>query len=90
MLCVKKFRIDNSKRERHSAIIDCELLSKVYINLIGEKEPKLDLLNKNEKKSSKTVDEKIKYSKKIIYPTHEELKLHKQFLKTEFKKNFFN
>ena len=88
-LC-KKFRIDNSKREKHSAIIDCELLSKVYINLIGEKEPKLDLLNKNEKKFLKKINENIKYSKKIIYPTSEELKLHKQFLKTELKKNFFN
>jgi DNA polymerase-3 subunit epsilon len=89
-LC-KKFRIDNSKREKHSAIADCELLSKVYVNLIGEKEPLLDLFNNeiskdNEKKKYVT----IKYSKKIVKPTVEEIKLHNVFLKKELKKNYFN
>jgi len=90
-LC-KKFGIDNSKREKHNALIDCELLCQVYINLIDQKEPTLDFtkksdINANEKKYN---TEKVEnYSKKIIYPTTEELKLHKNFLKTELKKNFF-
>ena len=89
-LC-KKFRIDNSKRQKHSAIIDCELLAKVYVNLIDEKEPSLDfsdnrILEDNKKKQN-TI---IKYSKKVVKPTADEIKLHKIFLTKELKKNYFN
>ena len=89
-LC-KKFRINYSKRQRHNALVDCELLSKVYINLIDQKEPALDFLiqNKDEilnKKNTKFVI----HSKKIIKSTSEEMQLHKNFLKKELKKNFFN
>ena len=87
-LC-KKFRIDNSRREKHSAIIDCELLAKVYVNLIDEKEPKLNFLNTTENTLGNKVKTSIDYSKKIIKPNDKELKLHNQFLKTELKKNFF-
>ena len=87
-LC-KRFRIDNSKREKHTALIDCELLSKVYINLIDQKEPKLNFNNLNETKKN-NVNQKIKdHSKKIIIPSEEETKLHKEFLKKDFKRNFF-
>ena len=89
-LC-KKFRIDSSKREKHSAIVDCELLSKVYINLIDQKEPSLNFLVQNEIENMKKINTKFtKYSKKIIKPTFEEIQLHKNFLKKELKKNFFN
>ena len=87
-LC-KRFRIDNSKREKHTALVDCELLSKVYINLIDQKEPKLNFNNQNEtikNESSKRVND---YSKKIILPSVEESKNHKEFLKNNFKRNFF-
>ena len=88
-LC-KKFRIDYSKRQKHNALIDCELLSKVYINLIDQKEPTLDFLIQNEFETLKKKDVKsIKYSKKIILPTSEEIQLHDKFLKNELKKNFF-
>ncbi len=87
-LC-KRYRIDNSKRVQHTALIDCDLLAKVYINLIDQKEPTLDFKNQNEKlKDSNT--ENIIYFKKIIKPTDEELKKHREFLKTNLKKNFFN
>ena len=87
-LC-KRFRIDNSKREKHTALIDCELLAKVYINLLDQKEPKLNF-NKNYEIHTKVSDQKpVKYSKKIILPSAEELKKHKDFLKNNFKKNFF-
>ncbi len=87
-LC-KRFRIDNSKREKHTALIDCELLAKVYINLIDQKEPKLNFSDLNQKKSSE-VSQKIKnYSKKIITPSVEEIKKHKDFIKKDFKRNFF-
>ena len=87
-LC-KRFRIDNSKREKHTALIDCELLAKVYINLLDQKEPKLNF-NKNYEIQTKVSDQKpVKYSKKIILPSAEELKKHKDFLKNNFKKNFF-
>ena len=87
-LC-KRFRIDNSKRSQHSALVDCELLSKVYINLIDQKEPTLDFqVLENEKTN---IDFKnYLYCKKIIYPTKKEIDLHKQYLKSNFKKFFFN
>ena len=89
-LC-RKFRIDYSKRQKHNALIDCELLSKVYINLIDQKEPTLDFSIQNDVEFLKKKDAKFKkYSKKIIQPTAEEIQLHKNFLKNELKKNFFN
>ncbi len=86
-LC-KRFHIDNSKRVQHTALIDCELLSKVYINLIDQKEPTLDF--KKVEKDKMNIDLKnLSYCKKIIYPTKLELDEHKKFLKSNFKKNFF-
>ncbi len=86
-LC-KKYRIDNSKRKQHTALIDCDLLSKVYINLIDQKEPTLDFKNKDER--SRDVNyENISYFKKVINPTSLELKKHKEYIKTNLKKNFF-
>ena len=87
-LC-KRFRIDNSKRTRHSALVDCELLSKVYINLIDQKEPTLDFTINEKEKLNIDLDN-IMYCKKIVYPTQEELNKHKQYLKSNLKKNFFN
>ena len=87
-LC-KRYRIDNSKRTKHTALIDCELLSKVYINLIDQKEPKLNF-NEEILKKEKDDNSKISYYKKIIKPSPEELELHASFLKSKFKKNYFN
>ena len=87
-LC-KRYRIDNSKRVQHTALIDCELLSKVYINLIDQKEPTFNLVN-NENNLSEKNDSKILYFKKIIPVTEEELIKHKDYLKSNLKKNFFN
>ena len=86
-LC-KRYRIDNSKRVQHTALIDCDLLSKVYINLIDQKEPTLDFKNKEEE-VSKLNTGKVIYSTKVIKPTHEELKNHQIYLKTSLKKNFY-
>ena len=86
-LC-KRFRIDNSKREKHTALIDCDLLSKVYINLIGQREPTLNLVDNNEVKEI-TNEGKLDYYKKIILPTKEELSNHNEFLKRNLKKNYF-
>ena len=86
-LC-KRYRVDNSKRINHTALIDCDLLAKVYINLIDQKEPTLDFKNQNEKLKDSN-NENIIYFKKIIKPTDEELKKHREFLKTNLKKNFF-
>ena len=88
-LC-KRFRIDNSKRSYHTALIDCELLSKVYINLIDQKEPTLNLENQSEKKENLDLVNNLMYYKKIIEPSKEELDLHKNFLKKSLKKNYFN
>ena len=87
-LC-KRFRIDNSKREKHTALIDCELLAKVYINLLDQKEPKLNFSNSVDVNSVKTQNKNITYSKKIVYPTSEELEQHREFLKRDLKKNFY-
>ena len=88
-LC-KRYKIDNSRRVKHTALIDCELLSKVYINLAGQKEPTFDLKIGDSSSFSETTNSKIKYYKKVIKPTQEEIKLHKDFLKSSLKKNFFN
>ena len=87
-LC-KRFRIDNSKREKHTALIDCELLAKVYINLLDQKEPKLNFSNFVDINSVETQNKNITYSKKIVFPTSEELEQHREFLKRDLKKNFY-
>tara|TARA_B110000971_G_scaffold141534_1_gene144705 strand:- start:68 stop:736 length:669 start_codon:yes stop_codon:yes gene_type:complete len=87
-LC-KRYRIDNSNRTQHTALVDCDLLSKVYINLLDQKEPTLNFQNQdNEKTKIKSIIAN-QYYKKIIKPTEEELKLHKDYLKSSLKKNFF-
>ena len=86
-LC-KRFRIDNSKRTNHTALIDCDLLAKVYINLIDQKEPKLDFQNEirlDDKDNFKT----NLYFKKIIKPHPDEIKKHDEYLKNHLKKNYF-
>ena len=87
-LC-KRFRIDNSKRVKHTALVDCELLSKVYVNLIDQKEPTLDFLSQDSN-DNRFSYEKVKYYKKVVKPTQIELKNHNAYLKRELKKNFFN
>ncbi len=86
-LC-KRYKIDNSKRAKHTALIDCDLLSKVYINLIDQKEPTLDFKNQ-EVSNVKNNNKKVNYFKEIVKPTAEELKLHSNYLKSNLKKNFF-
>ncbi len=87
-LC-KRYRIDNSKRAQHSALIDCDLLAKVYINLIDQKEPTLNFQNQDEKSNS-LMDEKILYFKKVVQISEEEIKKHNEFLKKNLKKNYFS
>ena len=87
-LC-KRFRIDNSKREKHTALVDCELLTKVYINLLDQKEPLLNFNNLNEIKKKENNQRINNYSKKIIIPTTDEIDKHNKFLKKNFKRNFF-
>ena len=85
-LC-KRFRNDNSRRKKHTALIDCELLSKVYINLIDQKEPIFQFI-KDEKKKIDNF-ENNNYCKKIIRISNKEIEEHKKFIKRELKKNFF-
>ena len=86
-LC-KRYRIDNSKRVQHTALIDCNLLAKVYINLIDQKEPTLNF-QKHEEKNFKQNLKEIFYSKKIIVPSLDEITKRKDFIKRNLKKNFF-
>ena len=86
-LC-KRYRIDNSKRTQHTALIDCDLLAKVYINLIDQKEPTLNFQNQDQQVNDQK-DDKSLYYKKVIFPTPDELKRHKEYLKNNLKKNFF-
>ena len=87
-LC-KRYNIDNSKRVKHTALIDCELLVKVYINLIDQKEPTLNFQNQTNTKSNLNLNKNNLYYKKIIKPSNEELKVHKDYLKKDLKRNFF-
>ena len=73
---------------KHTALIDCELLAKVYINLIDQKEPTLNLAENNESKVSIS-EGNLEYFKKVIIPSEKELSDHKEFLKRNLKKNFF-
>ena len=86
-LC-KRFRIDNSRRVNHTALIDCDLLSKVYINLIDQKEPTLNFKNQDEKINDK-LNNKVAYYKEIIKPSSDELRKHNQYLKNNLKKNYY-
>ena len=86
-LC-KRFRIDNSRRVTHTALVDCDLLAKVYINLIDQKEPTLNFQETNNQKQ-KSNEEYSFYFKKIVKPSEVELKKHKEYLNQNLKKNFF-
>ena len=90
-LC-KRYNIDNSKREKHSALVDCHLLKEVYINLLDQKEPKLNLENTDTliAESKNNQGQKNNIKGKIIKPTDEELQLHSKYLKSDLQKNFFN
>ena len=87
-LC-KRYKIDNSRRVKHTALIDCELLSKVYVNLFDQKEPLLNFEN-TDKVISLSDNKDLAYCKKVIKPSKQEIENHKLFLKTYLKKNFFS
>ena len=87
-LC-KRYRIDNSIRTQHTALIDCDLLAKVYINLIDQKEPMLNFQS-NIQEKNEAINSNVSYFKKIIKPSKEEILNHKEYLKQSLKKNFFN
>jgi len=86
-LC-KRYRVDNSRRTQHTALVDCDLLAKVYINLIDQKEPTLNFQSEEVTIKQKN-NTNINYYKKIVMPTDEELKKHREYLKNNLKKNFF-
>ena len=89
-LC-KRFNIDNSARKKHTALVDCHLLKEIYVNLIDQKEPKFNLENIEiiDSKFSNSAN-KNNISKEIIKPSHEELQLHKKYLKSHLPKNYYN
>jgi len=87
-LC-KRYRIDNSKRIKHTALVDCELLYKVYINLIDQKEPTLNFNIKSDDFNMKNNNSKKNYFKKIIFVSEDDIKRHKEYLKNYLKKNYF-
>ena len=86
-LC-KRYRVDNSKRSQHSALVDCDLLAKVYINLIDQKEPSLNFQNQ-EDEISNIGNTNVSYYKKVVIPSDDEIKKHKEYLKANLKKNFY-
>ena len=88
-LC-KRYQVDNSKRTQHTALVDCDLLAKVYINLLDQKEPTLNFQTEDNDKIKINLNDTNKYYKKVIKPTEEELRLHKEYLKSSLKKNNFN
>ncbi len=87
-LC-KIFNVDLSRRTKHNALLDCELLREVYIHIIEAKEPKLFTTLKKNEGIIKKNGSKVEYFKKLVKPTNEERSRHKIFLKKEVKKNFF-
>jgi DNA polymerase-3 subunit epsilon len=87
-LC-KRYRVDNSRRTQHTALIDCDLLAKVYINLIDQKEPTLNFQSQDQDDKDRN-DSNVVYYKKIVTPNDNEIKKHKDYLKSNLKKNYFN
>ena len=87
-LC-KRYRVDNSKRTQHTALIDCDLLAKVYINLIDQKEPTLNFQSPDQA-INEAQNTNVNYFKKIITPTEDEIRKHQEYLKSNLKKNYFN
>jgi DNA polymerase III subunit epsilon len=88
-LC-KRYRVDNTQRVKHTALVDCDLLAKVYINLLDQKEPTLNFQNQDNEKLIINKNKLGQYYKEVIKPTEQELLLHKEYLKNNLKKNFFN
>ena len=90
-LC-KRYNVDNSKREKHSALVDCQLLKEVYVNLVDQKEPKLNLENSEtiNLNLGKDFEKKRNLKDKIIKPNKEELELHKKYLKSSLNKNYYS
>ena len=86
-LC-KRYSIDNSRRVQHTALIDCDLLAKVYINLIDQKEPTLDFKNHDRIENHK-LNSNVNYFKKVIVPSKDEISKHREYLKNYLKKNNF-
>ena len=86
-LC-KRYKIDNSRRINHTALIDCDLLSKVYINLIDQKEPTLDFKDQIDSINKENISDNL-YYKKIIKPNSDEIKKHSEYLEKHLKKNYF-
>ena len=87
-LC-KRYRIDNSRRTKHTALIDCDLLAKEYVNLIDQKEPTLNLQN-SDQELLKNINTNYDYFKKVVKPSEDELSNHKNYLNKNLKKNHFN
>ena len=90
-LC-KRFNVDNSKRKKHTALVDCYLLKEIYINLIDQKEPKFNLESTEiiDVKFDNNINKKSNKAKRIIEPNNEELQLHKKYLKLYLPKNYYN
>ena len=90
-LC-KRFNIDNSKRKKHNALIDCHLLKEIYVNLVDQKEPKFDLESTEiiDTKFDNNINRKSNKATRIIKPNNEELQLHKKYLKLHLPKNYYN
>ena len=86
-LC-KKYGIDNSRRKNHTALLDCDLLAKVYINLIDQREPTLNFKTQNENTMNKN-NPNISYFKKVVKPSVIELENQRDYLNNKLKKNFF-
>ena len=90
-LC-KRFNIDNSKRKKHNALIDCHLLKEIYVNLVDQKEPKFNLESAEiiDAKFDNNINRKSNKATRIIKPNNEELQLHKKYLKLHLPKNYYN
>ena len=90
-LC-KRFNIDNSKRKKHNALIDCHLLKEIYVNLVDQKEPKFNLESTEiiDEKFDNNINRKSNKATRIIKPNNEELQLHKKYLKLHLPKNYYN
>ena len=80
-LC-KRFAIDNTQREKHSATLDAELLAKVYIELLDAREPSLDLRQEESPQAKEHHFDITKIQNRNLPPriTDQEKQLHAEFI----------
>jgi DNA polymerase-3 subunit epsilon len=83
-LC-RRLGVDNSMRGNHNAILDCQLLAQVYLEMMGGKQPGLELAAKAAPRLVALDVEAVERAALLITPPAEALAAHEAFVKAKIK-----